>query len=145
MSVTPERVFEPESFRYKMAGEGKPAMKLILLEDEPLIQVCTEDALVEAGFEVLVADTGTQALELLANDPGCLAMMVDVRLGGEVDGWEVARRARKVQPDIAIIYTTTAGTAEYERQRVDRSVLLPKPYTIDRAVSAALEACRKVE
>ena len=119
-------------------------MKLILVEDEPLILACTEDALTEAGFEVLPAVNGTEAIAHLSDAPGCTAMMVDVRIEGEVDGWEVARRARSAQPDIAIIYTTTAESFEYEQQGMDRSVLLQKPYTLDRAVSAAREACCKI-
>ena len=119
-------------------------MKLILLEDDPLILVCTEDALVDAGFEVSTATTAAEALELLSDTPECLAMMVDVRLNGTTDGWEVARRARRACPDIAIIYTTTADTQSYERQGVDRSVLLQKPYSLELAVKAALEAFEKV-
>jgi len=119
-------------------------MKLILLEDDPLILVCAEDALVDAGFEVSTATTAADALELLSDTPECLAIMVDVRLNGAMDGWEVARRARSAFPDIAIIYTTTADTLSYEREAVDRSILLQKPYSLELAVKAALEACEKV-
>ena len=73
-------------------------MKLILLEDDPLILVCTQDALGEAGFEVFPAISGAEALELLSESLGCVAMMVDVHLADE------------------------------------RSVLLQKPYTLERAV-----------
>jgi len=120
-------------------------VKLILVEDDPFTLSCTQDALTEAGFEVLPAVNGTDALALLSDTPGCLAMMVDVFLPGRVDGWEVARRARRDQPDIAIIYTTTADRSEYERQGVARSVLLQKPYGLEHAVTAALDACKKVE
>jgi DNA-binding response OmpR family regulator len=120
-------------------------VKLILVEDEPLILACTQDALTDAGFEVFPAVTGPEALELLSDTPGCLAMMLDVRLEGRLDGWEVARRARSVEPDIAIIYTTTAETSDYRQNAVDRSVFVEKPYTLDRAVSAALEACKRVQ
>jgi DNA-binding response OmpR family regulator len=123
--------------------EGR-TVKLILVEDEQLILTCTQDALTEAGFEVLPAVTGTEALELLSDTPGCQAMMLDVRLEGPLDGWEVARQARSAQPDVAIIYTTTAETSDYEQHAVDRSVLVQKPYTLDRAVGAAFEACEKV-
>jgi DNA-binding response OmpR family regulator len=120
-------------------------MKLILLEDDQLISLCTQDALGEAGFEVLTATGGEQALQFLTDSPGCLLMMVDVRVKGPLDGWEVARRARQAHPDIAIVYTTTADTLAYQRESVDRSLLLQKPYTLDRAVNAALEACRLIE
>jgi CheY-like chemotaxis protein len=127
-------------FAYKVA----PIVKLILVENDPLTLACTQDALAEVGFEVLPAINGTEALALLSDTPGCPAMMVDVFLEGQLDGWEVARLARRDQPDIAIIYTTTAEKSEYKQQGVDRSVLLQKPYPLERAVSAALEACKKV-
>jgi CheY-like chemotaxis protein len=118
-------------------------VKLILVEDEPVILECTEDALTEAGFEVQTAATGTEALALLSNTPDCLAMMVDVRLEADMDGWEIARRARADQPHIAIIYTTTADNSEYRGNAVERSVLLEKPYSLERAVRAALEAVQE--
>ena len=119
-------------------------MELILLEDDPLILVCTQDALVEAGFDVHPAVSGAEALQLLSDTPDCLVLMVDVRLAEPPDGWEVARRARSAQPDLAIVYTTTAEGSVYGREGVDRSVLLQKPYTLDRAVRAASEACVRV-
>ena len=120
-------------------------MKLILVEDDPLILMCTSDALVEAGFDVQMAARGEEALELLTDTTDCLLMMLDVRLPGHIDGWEVARRARNAHPDIAIVYTTTADGVVFDRECVDRSVLLQKPYTLDRAVTSAREACRMVQ
>ena len=119
-------------------------MKLILLEDDPLIRVCTEGALSEAGFEVLFAGSGEEAFELLASNPDILAMTVDVRLAGAMDGWTVAQKVRAARPDMAIVYTTTALGLDYDESCVDRSVLLQKPYTWDRAVSAVREAIEKV-
>ena len=120
-------------------------MKIILVEDDPLVSMCTADALVEAGFEVLTAVRGEEALTLLSGTPDCLLMMIDVLLAGRMDGWEVARRARSAQRNMAIIYTTTADSRAFDRERVERSVLLQKPYTLDRAVSSAREAQRMVE
>jgi CheY-like chemotaxis protein len=120
-------------------------MKIILLEDDQLISLCTAEALAEAGFEVVAATGGEQALQSLTDSPECLLMMIDVRVDDGLDGWEVARRARQAHPEIAIVYTTTANTLAYQRESVDRSVLLQKPYSLDRAVNAALEACRMVE
>jgi CheY-like chemotaxis protein len=119
-------------------------VKLILLEDDSLILACAEDALIVAGFDVLPAVSGEEAVELLASSPDCCAMMIDVRLSGRLNGWEVARLARSASPEIAIIYTTTAESDDFERERVEPSILLQKPYTLDRAVDAALEACRQV-
>jgi CheY-like chemotaxis protein len=124
---------------------GPGLVKLILLEDDPLILLCTQDALAEAGFEVLPAISGAEALTLLADSPDCAVMMLDVRLADPMDGWEVARRARSLQPHIAIIYTTTADSPAYDRECVPQSILLQKPYSLDRAVSVARKACQMVD
>jgi DNA-binding response OmpR family regulator len=120
-------------------------VKLIFVEDDPFILMCTTEALVSQGFEVVTASRGEEALALLSDTAGCLLMMLDVRLAGRIDGWEVARCARAAHPNIAIVYTTTADRFAFERESVDRSVLLQKPYTLNRAVSAAREACQMVD
>ena len=120
-------------------------VKLILVEDDPIVLMCTSDALAEAGFDVLTATGGEEALSFLSDSPDCLLMMLDVRLNGRLDGWEVARRARETQPNLAVVYTTTADGLAFARECVDRSVLLQKPYTLDRVVSSAREACRMIE
>lgn len=115
-------------------------MRLILLEDDALISMCTQEALTEAGFEVLPAMRGSEALALLSKFSNVVAMVIDVHLAEAPDGWEVARLARQILPDVMIIYTTTAGELAYNANGVERSVLLEKPYTLDRAVSAARAA-----
>jgi len=45
---------------------------------------------------------------------------------------------------MAIVYTTTALGPEYAENGVDRSVLLQKPYTLDRAVDSVRDALNKV-
>jgi two-component system, cell cycle response regulator CpdR len=112
-------------------------VKLILLEDDPVISLCMQDSLAAAGFEVLPAMSGVEALSMLAQSPDVFGMVVDVRLNEPPDGWEVAHQARRSHPHLAIIYTTTASQATYSENSVDRSILLEKPYTLDRAVSVA--------
>jgi len=114
--------------------------KLILLEDDPLILVCTQDALAAAGFEVLPAMSGHEALAILAQTVDVRGMIVDVRLAEPPDGWEVARQARRAYPHLTIIYSTTVGRSGYREKAVDRSIFLEKPYTLDRAVKVARAA-----
>jgi len=119
-------------------------VKLILLEDDPLIVTCTEDALTEAEFQVLSANAGEEALALLAANPDVTVMMIDIRLSARLDGWAVAREVRASHPDMAIVYTTTARGPDFSANGVDRSVLLQKPYTLDKAVEAVRQALTKV-
>jgi DNA-binding response OmpR family regulator len=78
---------------------------LLLVEDEPLIQLDLKDALTEAGFEVVeVTDGGKALAELDADAERFQAVVTDIRLGAGPNGWEVGRHARELVPTMAVIY-----------------------------------------
>ena len=80
---------------------------LLLVEDEALILVDVKDALTNAGFEVVAAHDGTQALaELDADAKRFKAVVTDIQLGSGPDGWDIGRRAREVVPDMPVIYVS---------------------------------------
>jgi CheY-like chemotaxis protein len=110
---------------------------VLLVEDEPMIIHIIEDALVDGGYEVLTALDGSEALGLIDEHKEDLAGLVtDIRLGGEVDGWAVARSAREQKPDLAVIYMTGDSAADWAAQGVPKSVLLQKPFASAQVVTA---------
>jgi CheY-like chemotaxis protein len=76
---------------------------ILVIEDDPLIQSVVEEALTEGGFEIISAASGENAVKLLnASDGKYRALVTDVNLGrGKMDGWEVAKRAREIDPAIS--------------------------------------------
>jgi hypothetical protein len=66
--------------------EGKPV--ILVIEDDPLIWVFAE----ALGFE--------PALAFLLKDGNAKyrALVTDINLIGRIDGWEVAQRAREIDP-----------------------------------------------
>ena len=55
-------------------------------------------------------------------------LATDIRLGAGPTGWEVAHHARKKYPDIAVVYTTGDGAADWFAEGVPNSVMLQKPF-----------------
>ena len=79
--------------------------KVLVLEDESSIRSFIVVNLRRAGYEVIEAENGEQALEKLAqNRDMCLALL-DVMLPG-IDGFEVCRRIRASGSQIGIIMLT---------------------------------------
>ena len=79
--------------------------KVLVLEDESSIRSFIVVNLRRAGYEVIEAENGEQALEKLAqNRDVCLALL-DVMLPG-IDGFEVCRRIRASGSQIGIIMLT---------------------------------------
>jgi DNA-binding response OmpR family regulator len=63
--------------------------------------------------------------------------VIDIKLGKDrITGWDVARRARAVNPSLPVIYITGAGEEEWAVQGVPGSVLLTKPFAAAQLVAA---------
>lgn len=110
---------------------------LLVVEDEPLILLGIQDALEAGGYTVLAAGNGEEALELLTSRTDEISgLITDIRLGSGPDGWQVARHAREVKPNMAVVYATGDSAHEWASQGVPKSLLMQKPYAAAQAVSA---------
>ena len=113
------------------------ATALLYVEDELLTQELVQLALQEAGYQVVVAENGAQALELIEKTSiGLIALITDVRVGEGPDGWHLARRARELFAGLAIIYTSGQGNREWMSNGVPHSVLISKPFAPAQVVIA---------
>ena len=71
--------------------------KVMVLEDEASIRSFIVINLRRAGYEVVEAETGEEALDKLHANPDTLVALLDVMLPG-IDGFEVCRRIRAAGP-----------------------------------------------
>ena len=81
------------------------AVKIMVLvvEDDQLIQAMVEEALSDGGFASALAASGEEAITLLQDDKSKYrAVVTDINLRGELDGWEVGRSARETDPTMPI-------------------------------------------
>jgi DNA-binding response OmpR family regulator len=110
---------------------------VLVIEDDTDVQVIIEDALTEAGFEPAIAASGEEAVTLLkGGTTKYCALVTDIYLRGTMNGWEVAKQAREVDPTFPIIYMTGAAADEWPSHGVPNSVLLNKPFAPAQLVTA---------
>ena len=113
------------------------AILLLLAEDEPLILLATQDALQSGGYSVVAAENGTEALAALESRIEELSgLITDIRLGPGPDGWELARRARELKPDLPVLYATADSAHDWPVQGVPKSLVIQKPYAPAQALTA---------
>lgn len=130
------------SRKYAFMSEGSPGQSplvVLVVEDDALIQPLLRDPLEEAGYEVLIASSGEEAIKLLEGpETGSIrALVTDIRLGpSSPSGWHVARRAREVHPDIPVLYVTGDSADDWSSQGVPNSVLITKPFAPAQIVTA---------
>lgn len=109
---------------------------VLVVDDEFLILDMIEDGLSDAGFEVLRAEEGAVAIEQLAKVGNNIAgLITDIRMPG-MSGWEVARRARELFPNLPVIYTTGDSAPDWTSQGVPMSILINKPFASAQIVTA---------
>ena len=110
-----------------MASDDLPIV--LIVEDDEGIQSVVEDALREGGLEIAIAPTAEEAVTLLKGKvANYRALVTDINLKGRMNGWEVAKRAREIDPAFPIIYMTGAAANDWPSHGVPNSLLLEKPF-----------------
>jgi CheY-like chemotaxis protein len=114
---------------------------ILVVEDDQTIQSVIEEALSDGGFEITIASSGEQAVELMGTaNPQFRAVVTDINLGRDrMDGWDVARHARESKPDMPIIYMTGDSADEWASKGVPNSILLTKPFAPAQLVTAVAQ------
>jgi len=111
---------------------------ILVVEDDQLIQSVVEESLTDGGFEIVIASSGENAVALLdAADGKYRALVTDINLGRDkIDGWEVARHARKIDPHFPVVYMSGKDAIEWASKGVPNSIMLAKPFAPAQLVTA---------
>ena len=120
---------------------------ILIVEDDTLIQMDLEHALHDGGYATITDVSGETAMAKLETEPKVRALITDINLKNEASGWDVARRARELFPDLPVIYVTSVAADEWTSQGVPKSLLIQKPFApaqITTAVSQLLNATEPI-
>ena len=101
---------------------------VLVVEDEPLVRALTVDALEEDGFNVLEAATGDYALSVLRQRDDISAVVTDVEMPGQIDGFTLANIARKMRPELAIVVVSGRMQPRFGREAPDAR-FVSKPFS----------------
>jgi len=116
-----------------MAAEDVRAMRILIVEDEPLIAMCLEDALLHAGHQVVGIAIDSEEADRLAQTLHPTIALVDVDLSRKREGLEVARGLRS--QGIAPVFVT--GQVQLARENSDFAVgVISKPFEPNDVVDA---------
>ncbi len=105
--------------------------RILIVEDEGLIALHTEEMLAHAGYEVLaIVSRGEDALAYVAAPPLPDAILMDIGLAGSLNGIETARLIRE-KSDIPVIFLSAYSDEAHlaEMREVSPCGYLTKPFT----------------
>jgi len=103
---------------------------ILLVEDEFLVRLFAVDALEDAGFRVLQAETAAEALQALHAAPDIRAAVIDIGLPDR-PGDRLAAEIHTVRADLPIVIASGLSGRELREKlaQSSRVAILVKPYT----------------
>jgi two-component system cell cycle sensor histidine kinase/response regulator CckA len=136
---------EVPASKSRKTDKGKPnelwgSGTVLLVEDEPMVRSVAERSLTRHGYQVITADNGEDALEILSRGEPIDLLISDVVMPG-MDGPTMVREARKSRPDLKILFIS--GYAEEQLRKsidIENVNFLPKPFSVTELAEAARNA-----
>lgn len=106
---------------------------ILLVEDDVIIAENEVLQLKKAGYSVLCASSGKEAIELFKNHPSIDLVLMDIDLGENMDGTEVAKRILEIR-DVPIVFLT----AHTEPEIVAKTEKITSYGIVDKASGEAI-------
>ncbi|ALS99619.1 PAS domain-containing protein [Lacimicrobium alkaliphilum] len=106
---------------------------ILLAEDDQLVREFASAQLRLAGYQVITAENGPQALTLLEQNPQVDLLFTDVVMPGGMNGRELAQHAKALRPLVGVLLTTgyADGAFDNNPEQMEEPIL-HKPYRRDK-------------
>ena len=107
--------------------------KILLVDDEPEIQIIISKRLITAGYEVIIAKDGQQGLDM-ARSESPDAILLDLMIP-KIDGFKVCRLLKfdRAFENIPVIIFSARGSDADKKmaEQVGASAYMVKPFNLD--------------
>ncbi|QLQ01805.1 MAG: sigma-54-dependent Fis family transcriptional regulator [Thiobacillus sp.] len=117
---------------------------LLIVDDEEIALRNLQHVMEKAGYQVTATQSGATAVTLLASRRFDV-VLTDLRMEG-VDGMDVLKQSRELQPEAEVIFITGYATAESAVQALKHGAFyyIAKPFRLDEVRKVVAEALEKV-
>ena len=109
--------------------QGQP-ISILAVDDEPGVLALVRRCLDDERVTLIEASSGKEALERIAKGPALNLLITDLRMP-EMEGDELARRVRALDPDLKVLYLTSYADRLFEARQLlgAGEAYLDKPFT----------------
>ena len=118
--------------------------RLLIVDDEDIALRNLQHVMEKEGYTVAATQSGAGAVALLETQ-GYDVVLTDLRMEG-VDGMDVLKKSRELQPEAEVIFITGYATAESAVQALKHGAFyyIAKPFRLDEVRKVVAEALAKV-
>ena len=125
--------------------EPESTETILLVEDEDLVRDVTKRILKRAGYKVLIAVNGKEALNLYAKEKDKISLVILDLIMPEMGGKECLEKLREIDPDAKILITSGYYTTEIAREITESGAagFILKPYNLKQMLTKVREVLAK--
>ncbi len=117
-----------------MSDSSRGLAFVLVVEDEALVRECTVAHLEDAGFNVIEAADGEEALHEFEGHALVTTVFSDINMPGAFDGLSLAHKIFQLRPEVQLILTSGRGAPLDADLPVGARFLL-KPYNANQLTS----------
>jgi signal transduction histidine kinase len=116
------------------------ARRVLIAEDEAPVRRLLRRLLEKAGFDVVEASSGTQALEVWAREKDQIALLItDMVMPGGISGRQLATRMTLEKPELKVMYASGYVPEGSDALTLPGAVFITKPFSRDELVRKVSE------
>ncbi|MFQ6008519.1 MAG: response regulator [Candidatus Zixiibacteriota bacterium] len=127
-------------------SEGKyDQIRILVVDDESIVLSFVKDALEDEDYAVECASSALEALNIIERKTVNL-IITDIRMPG-MDGIELVKRVRSVQPDVGVIFMTGYANLNSAKDAIKQGAFdyILKPFELDEIRRAVKGAVQKIK
>jgi len=117
--------------------------RVLFVDDNFICNLETREFLRAQGMLVEAAYCGAAALEMIGRRDWFSAVVTDIDLGDGPDGFDIARRAREVDPLIPVVFISGQMGPRVASEGVPGSEFVAKPFHPSQVIAALDRAIRR--
>ena len=139
-----EAPLPPQFSEKQPANACKRSATVLIVEDEEAVLELASEFLRTAGYDVLTAENGADALAIAQDLQQPIHVLVTDIVLPKMRGPELAERVKRIRPGVKVVYMS--GYLEYDKktgQFLEEGAFLQKPYTRDALIAKVDESLRR--
>lgn len=115
--------------------------RILLVEDEEAVRAFSTRALVNKGYDVIGAECGENAIDVLANEENKeIDLLITDVMMPNMDGPTLAQRLRQDSPNLRIVFISGYSEDKLKEHMGEGISFLPKPFTLKQLAEKVKEA-----
>ena len=117
--------------------------KILVVDDEKNIRLLLNEELTDEGYDVILAENGTKALDMIRSEKPDLVTL-DIKMPGE-DGLSILRKIREIEYDLPVIICSAYSVYKSEFSAVAADHYVVKSSNFDELKNKIKEILSCVE